>query len=215
MNAANLGACAISLNFIARLFLEAPDGAFTALVRENKVFEEWPLASSSGDATEALQFLAEAVEADDAAVQTALSAEYTALFIGPDNAIPLWESVWTTKDKLLFDGPMFAVRDAYAKYGLAAPNPAHEPDDHIGLEISFLGGVMGVAAESVEAGDMEAAGEHIAMAGNFMDAHLSRWASRFLEAVANHENASFFKALSIVCADTLDKAADLLQPNQG
>lgn len=214
MNATNIGACAITLNFIARLFIEAPDTDFIDLVCENKVFEEWPLTPQTEDAAEALHFLSEGVTDHNQTAQTALLAEYTALFIGPDNAIPLWESVWTTKDKLLFDGPMFDVREAYAKYGLASPNPAHEPDDHIGLEISFLGGVMGCAAEAIEDDDMKAAEEHFAMAGQFLNAHLARWSGRFLEAVANHDDSSFYKAVSIVCADTLAQAADLLQPQQ-
>lgn len=214
MNAANIGACALTLNFLARLFIEPPDARFIELVRENKVFEEWPLEPSNEDSAEALLFLKEGVATHDEAAQTALLAEYAALFIGPDNAIPLWESVWTTKDRLLFDGPMFDVRDAYAEYGLASPNPDHEPDDHFGLEVSFLGGVMGCLAEAAEQDDTEVAAKHFAMAGRFVNAHLSRWATRFLEVVANHENASFYKAVSILCADTLAQAADLLQPGQ-
>jgi TorA maturation chaperone TorD len=214
MNATNIGACAITLNFIARLFIEAPDADFIARIDQNKVFEQWPLATKNPDAAEALQFLSEGVKDHDNISQAALSAEYTALFVGPENAVPLWESVWTTKDKLLFDGPMFEVRDAYAAYDLASPDPSHEPDDHFGLEVSFLGGVMGCAAQSAQEGDIEAAGKHFAAAGEFMNNHLSRWAGRFLEATANHEHSSFYKAVSILCADTLAQAADLLQPSR-
>ncbi|WFS63364.1 molecular chaperone TorD family protein [Pseudodesulfovibrio thermohalotolerans] len=214
MNSEQLGACALSLNFIARLFIEPPDTAFLSQVKENNVFGEWPLAPLSEETREALRFLKTGVETHDELAQAALMAEYTVLFIGPDGSIPLWESVWTTKDHLLFDGPMFDVREAYAQYGLVSPNPENEPDDHIGLEMSFLGGVMGCAAEAVDNGDMKAADRHLAMAGKFLNAHLARWSDRFLEAVAGHESSSFYRAVSTISTDTLAQAADLLQPEQ-
>lgn len=211
MNAEQLGACALSLNFLARLFIEPPDAAFINQIRENNVFGEWPLEPLSDAANEALRLLEKDVQAHD---EAAFEAEYTVLFIGPDDAVPLWESVWTTKDKLLFDGPMFDVRDAYARYGLVSPNPEHEPDDHIGLEMSFLGGVMGCAAEAVENGDTESADRHLAMAGDFLNKHIAPWSNLFLEAVSGHESSSFYKAVSTVSIDTLAQAADLLRPEQ-
>jgi len=214
MNAAEISTCAITLNFFGRLFIEPPDAHFIEQIREGEVFAHWPFEPTNEDAAEALIFLKKGVEAHDEAAQAVLLTEYAALFIGPDNAVPLWESVWTTKDKLLFDGPMFEVRAAYAKYGLASPNPDHEPDDHIGLEMSFLGGVMGCAATAMDEGDTQTAHEHLAMAAEFINAHLSQWSSAFFEAVANHEDSSFYKAVSVLCADTLDQAAHLLQPKQ-
>ncbi|XXJ19308.1 TorD/DmsD family molecular chaperone [Desulfovibrio caledoniensis] len=211
MNTQEFGACAMALNLFARLFLEAPDQIFLSQIGEARVFDQWPLPCPDREAADALQFLRTALEPHGESRASAMNGEYNALFLSPDHAVPLWESVWTTKDRLLFDGPMFDVRAQYARYGLASPNPDREPDDHIGLELSFLGGVMGCAAESLENGDAEAARTHADVADAFLQQHLFAWAPRLLAAVAERGEAPIYGAVALLCGSVLDHAANVLK----
>lgn len=201
----------MALNLFARLFLEAPDQDFLSRIGEARVFDQWPLPCPDREAADALQFLRTALKPRGGSRASETDGEYNTLFISPDKAIPLWESVWTTKDRLLFDGPMLDVRAQYTRYGLTSPNPDHEPDDHIGLELSFLGGVMGCAAESLENGDAEAARTHADVADAFLQQHLFAWAPRFLAAVAERGEAPIYGAVSLLCGAVLDHAANVLK----
>ncbi len=201
----------MTLNFLARLFLEAPSNDLMLQIKNARVFEQWPVPSQGKEDAAALDLLTKYFRDYDESCLKELNSEYTELFIGPANAIPLWESVWTTKEHLLFDGPMFDVRERYAKYGLASPNPEHEPDDHIGLEMSFLGGVMGCATDALFHGDDKAAQEHAATAADFLKVHLSLWASRFLHTVADRADSSPYGAIARLSEATIARAENVLQ----
>lgn len=65
--------------------------------------------------------------------------EYTRLFIGPDKLIAApWESVYTTKERALFQESTLKVRSWYQKYGYAPEQAPNYPDDHISLMLHFL-----------------------------------------------------------------------------
>ncbi len=65
--------------------------------------------------------------------------EYTRLFIGPDKLIAApWESVYTTKERALFQESTLAVRSWYQNYGYAPAQAPNYPDDHISLMMHFL-----------------------------------------------------------------------------
>jgi len=183
-------------------------------IKDAHVFDQWPLTPRTKEDADALEFLRTYFEGYAETSLAEPASEYMELFIGPANAIPLWESVWITKDRLLFDGPMFDVREQYARYGLVAPNSEHEPDDHIGLEVSFLGGILGCMADTIENNDNKSAREHGAAALNFLNAHLALWAPQFLHAVADRAEAPFYGAVALLCDATLNHAGKLLQDTQ-
>lgn len=203
-------ACALALNFFSRLFLDAPGHELLSQLRRESLLEQWPLPVNTENGERGLALLTASVDGYTSSARTALVAEYTSLFIGPANTVPLWESLWTTKEKLLFDGPMFEVRDDYARYGLVSANPAHEPDDHFGYELSFLGGVMGLLADALENSRPDDAAAHAVAARDFMQAHLGVWAFDFLRTTATRDDAVFYRGAALLCEDTLRTARDLL-----
>lgn len=65
--------------------------------------------------------------------------EYTRLFIGPEKLIAApWESVYTTKERALFQESTLAVRGWYQNYGYELAQAPHYPDDHISPMLQFL-----------------------------------------------------------------------------
>jgi len=82
-----------------------------------------------------------------------LQADYDQLFVAPDHLpVPPWESVYRTSERLVFDWPTLQVRDEYRRMDIATTRPA-DPDDHVGLELLF----MGILCEREAAGDIQAA----------------------------------------------------------
>lgn len=153
---------AVALRFLGQVFLNGPvDGGLVRALREG-LFAEWPVTSAGTTTRQALEMLrglagpaAEAVYpgGDDArwnALAQDLERDHAQLFVGPEIAVPPWESVWRDKDRLLFGESTFAVRAAYARFGLGADRPGNEPDDHLGRELGFLGHLAGLAASGPE-----------------------------------------------------------------
>lgn len=210
MNNDHCTACALALTFFGRLFGQEPDADFFNGLKSEKLLDAWPLGVASSEGLRGLELLRQRMAGYDAAGHAALTSEYEALFVAPADAIPLWESVWTTKERLLFDGPTFDVRAAYAEYGLSSPRPEHEPDDQIGLELCFLGGVLDRAATTSRAGNSAEAERHLAAARDFYAQHPKRWIFEFLRATEGHPAAAFYAAAAPLCADTLRQTEQLL-----
>lgn len=65
------------------------------------------------------------------------------------------ESVWLSREHLLFEEQTLQVRACYRRYGLALVREGREPDDHIGFELLFMSRLLELlaAAEDGVAGD--------------------------------------------------------------
>ncbi|MCB8816455.1 molecular chaperone TorD family protein [Desulfosporosinus shakirovi] len=67
--------------------------------------------------------------------------EYTRLFIGPTKLpVPPWESVYVSKERLLFQESSLKVRQrqCYLNYNFLPAKYRSEADDHIALELDFM-----------------------------------------------------------------------------
>lgn len=60
------------------------------------------------------------------------------------------ESVWLSREHLLFEEQTLQVRACYRRYGLGLVAQGREPDDHIGFELLFLAELLGLLAEAWE-----------------------------------------------------------------
>ena len=155
-------------------------------------------------AQEALEVLGRALGDDDrpltlvaayAALSTdvaAVAKEYTRCFIGPGRlpAYP-WESMYVGEEKRLFSSVTLAVRNFYRSYGFLTAGYPNVADDHLAIELHFLGELAGRAASccagSKPAGATPAAAlELLRTSYEFLDEHLGRWVFRYVDDFARH-----------------------------
>ncbi len=110
---------------------------------------------------------------------------YTKLFVGPHRppAAP-WESVHLSADGLLFQESTLRVRQAYRAAGFKAAGYPHEPDDHLGTELSFMAALAASSMEKWRSGDGLGARADLMSQQRFLDDHLCRWVPLFCSAVA-------------------------------
>lgn len=202
---------AVALRFLGGVFLNGPAaGGLVRALREG-LFADWPVervGPATRQALEALCGLAgpasEAVYpgGDDArwnAVTQDLERDHAHLFIGPEIAVPPWESVWRDKDRLLFGESTFAVRAAYARFGLGADRPGNEPDDHLGREFGFVGHLAGLAATGPEASELSALmADTLDAARAFLDDHLLMWMPMVREAMQRAARTPHYAALGLL-----------------
>ncbi|MBK8797751.1 MAG: molecular chaperone TorD family protein [Anaerolineales bacterium] len=132
-------------------FYLPPSEPFLTNLCVEALLADWPLAPDAPDVAAGLHLLRTTLCEENAvqALLPALREEYTVLFIGLERvAAPPWESVYLSRDHLLFDEQTLQVRDAYAAFGLQIPHIDREPDDHIGFELLFLAHLMQQAAHA-------------------------------------------------------------------
>lgn len=121
----------------------------------------------------------------------AIAQDYLRLFVGLGTPLaPPWESAWASDARLLFQRETLDVRYWYRSTGLQAAALHHEPDDHIGLELEFIG-------SQLERGEN-------AIAAAFAREHPLKWARRWAQAVRDNASHPFYPALA-------DEAMSLLE----
>jgi len=192
----------LACRFFGLLFRAAPGKTLLRSLRDQGLLTNWPLAGGGAQAERGLGlmrgFLCLPVEEAVSLTQR----EFAELFVGPEQPLNQWESVWTSREKLLFGESTLAVREAYACYGMETPGP--EPDDHISLEMTFLGELLGRAAEASGQGDAAGAAELIAACAAFYATHPARWAKLFLRELEARAATDFYRGAAMLCAATLD-----------
>lgn len=188
---------------LACLYRQEPDREVLAAISEQQ-----QLSCLFEDVNSLLPVAAE-LEADIAAhtleigaYQEQLREDYNRLFVGPGPLLaPPWESVYRSKERLLFGEHTLAVRAFYQSYGLKSVKQDQEPEDHIALELEFAGWLCQQAAN---ASGPEEASVFIEGHREFLVRHLLEWIPAFSEAVRKGSHTVFYDRLPVLTQAWLD-----------
>nr|NLI50415.1 hypothetical protein [Propionibacterium sp.] len=202
-----LDAVASACAFLAHLLLR-PEAADAVAQLDPAFIADWPLARDA-DTVAGLAALDAFVR--HPAPSDALRADYAALFVGPGPMLACpWESVHRGEDRLVFDRQTFEVRRAYAAYGLQAPALNREPDDHVGLELAFVGALAAAALDALERGDDGEVRRLAVGAVEFCTEHLEPWVPGFAAQVTAGAATPLYRALGLLLAGALAQFGPLL-----
>ena len=208
---------------LSSFLLRAPDQEVLDQVRTQEMLQDWP-GLPGPERTLGVGHLLESAALGETAKEVA--SDYNTLFVGPERtkAAP-YESVHLSEEKLIFEQQTFAVRAAYAEFGLAAPKLNQEPDDHIGLELGFLA-MLGQraldciadssATSSVQSAErspqeleqqVQELNKVLAAIFSFLDLHVLRWAPAFFTLVNEQAETEFFRGVGALGLGVLEDAA--------
>jgi TorA maturation chaperone TorD len=210
-----LHAYALALKVQAMAFYLPPREPFLTNLCVEALLADWPLAPDAPDVAAGLHLLRTTLCEKNAvqALLPALRAEYTALFIGLERvAAPPWESVYLSRDHLLFDEQTLQVRDAYAAFGLQIPHIDREPDDHIGFELLFLSHLMQQAAHALESDNYAEAERCLVAAHDFLHAHPLQWVKLFVERIERHAHTDYYRGMALLLTGVLTALATMTRP---
>lgn len=189
------GACA----FLSRLFLEAVDESLATALREGSVLGDWPLAADE----ETVRGL-DALRVGAAIPRDELVVDHRDLFEGPDHVLACpYESVYLSDEHLTFEQETRNVRAFYQRFGVQSPSLGTEPDDHIGLELSFISHLCVLGLDAIEASDADAETAMIASIGDFLEQHLLRWVDECLDRVVQNATTDFYRGLGHLTRGTV------------
>lgn len=191
---------------LARLIAVAPDQNSLDQVRSPQMLADWPLPDGERTA-EGLRLLGSSAAAGETA--ELLRDDHFKLVVGPGKvkAVP-WESVYLSREGLVFEAETMQVREFYRRFGLQAPRLNREPDDHISLELEFCATLLNLALDAAEAGDDPAtyADAHT----EFCLQHLLRWAPEFFTRVEQGAETAFYRGVGVLGQEALAQVAAAL-----
>jgi len=103
-------------------------------------------------------------------------SEYTRLFLGPAKLpAPPWESVYVTKERLIFQESTLKVRECYLKYNFLPVNYRTEADDHIALELDFMANLSAMAEDYLANKQIDSLLKILDDQKSFLEEHLLAW----------------------------------------
>jgi TorA maturation chaperone TorD len=210
---------ALVFGLAGRAFYGGPDRPWLdGLVRDD-VFAEAPIAGDHADTRTGLARLQRWSTANRGGLSDAefeaLEAEYARLFVGPGAVVaPPWESVHFSEERLLFQRETFEVRAWYSRFGLEVPNLHAEPDDHIGLELSFVAHLATLGLRAIQAHDGDRLREALDAQRRFLAEHLGRWGPGWCARVEETSGSDFYRGLALLARGTLSETCRRLTTPQ-
>lgn len=189
------GAC----TFLSRLFLEPVDESLITVLREAPVLAGWPLVADE-DTVVGLQGL----RTGSTTPLDVLVVDHRDLFEGPGHVLACpYESVYLSEEHLAFEQQTLDVRAFYNRFAVQAPSLGTEPDDHIGLELSFISHLCVLGLDAIESADSDAETAMIASIGDFLHYHLLRWVDDCLDRVVENATTDFYRGLGHLTRGTV------------
>lgn len=206
-----LTAFQLAYGFLSKVFYEEPHTDLMAALVEGNLFAEWPLSRAEPATDFGLTLMRAFQEGWSPQALPDLRWDYTRLFIGPGPVLaPPWESVYRSRDRLLFDAATLDVRQAYAHFGLQAPRLNHEPDDHLGLELAFMFHLCDLGVQAAHDSNPAQLTTALAAQRDFLGQHLFQWAPDCLALVTEHAHSDYYRGAAHLTLGTLKQAAVLL-----
>ncbi|MCP4399037.1 MAG: molecular chaperone TorD family protein [bacterium] len=125
-----------------------------------------------------------------------LNIEYTRLFEGPGRPpVPPYASFYLN-DGLLMGPEALAVRQIYLEWKVAPIQIGHVPDDHIALELGFMGHLSGETVAALNQRDDIQWQTLLKAQMHFLNEHILAWVPHFCNQIASATPNEFFQGLS-------------------
>ncbi|SDH05443.1 TorD/DmsD family molecular chaperone [Desulfosporosinus hippei] len=148
------------------------------------------------DSLDLVRDFTEQLEKNKDAALDEVRTEYTRLFLGPTKLpAPPWESVYVSKERLLFQESTLEVRRCYLKYNYLPARYRFEADDHLALELDFMYNLSNLAEAAFQGEDLSEFREILKDQKIFLAEHLLVWVPQFafdLESATTH---SFYRGI--------------------
>lgn len=191
--AADLDRMAAAFTALSSLLLAAPEQDTLDQVRDAELLAQWP-GRPCPESRDGITALTESAAGGEDARD--VRRDHAQLFVGPERmAAAPYESVHLSEERLIFEQETFLVRAAYAAFDLAAPRLNQEPDDHIGLEMGFIGALCVRGLDAIDDADDTELRRVLAAIAAFLDTHLLAWGPQCLTLVVDHAQTAFYRGV--------------------
>lgn len=193
----------VPLEFFSKILTGAPSREMLDHLAQAQIMNHWPVSVDDEQGARGLELIQTALQDDPHSLYKHVKEDYFLLFEMSPARCHVHESVWLSNDNLLYDEQTFAVRACYAKYGLQAVHSERGPDDHLGLELSFVAYLLNCYEEQTVKQR-----ELLADIQYFMDEHLMKWGPECLEKINQEAETDFYRGVGLLLSSLLMQLAD-------
>lgn len=200
---------------LGKILYTFPEKSWLDPILDEDLFVEAPFAKDHEDVVKGLSLLKNFSHqyslGDQSAIVLDLKSEYTRLFDHTER-IPVapWESVYLSKDHLLFQEQVLKVRNWYRTFDLEILNLYKEPDDHIGLELAFVAHLANMAVQALENNDQGELDRLLDAQRDFLSEHVFKWVPTWCDLMLEYAKSDFYKGVALVLRGALEESATLL-----
>jgi TorA maturation chaperone TorD len=192
----------LGLAFFAKLLTERVNEPLLRELIDQKMMDSWLLPANDADSAKGLalmrQALAQSSTQNITNMVKELDTDFFELFEMSPPKCYVHESVWRSEEKLFNEKETFQVKAWYAKYGLKGTGKHHGPEDHIGVELSFIAHLLYLMEDNVWDADEVHRDIH-----EFMNNHLMLWGPDCLDEITQNATTDFYKGLGLLAKGTL------------
>ena len=137
-----------------------------------------------------------------------MKEDYLNLFTGTGNPLaPPYESVYRSKEHLMFDRQTSEVREFYMSYGWESKFKDKIPDDHLGIELLFLTLMI---EKYLEFDDRVCEKEMRNEIVRFIDQHMISWVPQWNEHVQKYSGTMGYKGIATLIHACIEDLLGLL-----
>lgn len=200
-------------NLLGEILYTYPDARWVPLMTDKELFLEAPFASGQPDTEAGLELLTLwAEKSEDLMPAESLKLvqnDYSRLFTGIGQVLaPPWESVYLSRERLLFQEQTLQVRSCYQRFGFETPNLGREPDDHIGLEIAFLAHLAGMGLVALRENDQRTFEVVLQAQKQFLLDHIVKWVFDWCALVQKHSQTDFYQGVALLTRGAVLESRD-------
>ena len=201
---------------LGKILYQDLDKAWLETLIHEDVFAEVPFGGEQTEVCRGLELLSRWSKENQDGISNqefkGLKQDQLRLFIGTDRVLaPVWESVYFSEKHLVFQEQTMLVREWFSRFGLQAERLNREPDDHIGLEFSFIAHLASLAIQTIDLEDDEVFEEKLQAQRDFLFEHLLRWGPSWAKLVKQYAETDFYRGLAHLSHGALLAAAEHLQ----
>ncbi len=195
---------------LGKILYTFPDETWLDPILDEELYVEAPFAQKHDDVLQGLSLLREFSHqykiGDRKGIIKDLKAEYTRLFDHTEK-IPVapWESVYLSKDHLLFQEQVLKVRNWYRTYNLAIINLHKEPDDHIGLELAFIAHLARLIVHAAKNNEKDELDRLLTAQRKFLNEHVLKWIPTWCDLMLVYAESDFYKGIVLVLRGALEE----------
>jgi anaerobic dimethyl sulfoxide reductase subunit B len=202
---------------LAKALLSYADREWMQSLARDNVFSYIPFAANRPDVIAGQALLKSWSEMNESGLSDEdyedLNTDYTQLFtttFGQCYAPP-WESVYCNENQLLFQEQTAQVREWYRRFNLESEQIYQEPDDHMGLELSFLAHLAASALDARLQGDEESFQALMDAQRQFLSEHTLIWAHHWCDRAISMARTDFYRGLVLLIRGALCELAAVLK----
>jgi putative dimethyl sulfoxide reductase chaperone len=173
------------------------------------ILKSLPVSSHNPRFIEAASLLRQSV-ADRSTNIKIMKEDYLSLFVGTGNPLaPPYESVYRSKDHLMFDQQSTEVREFYKSYGWESKFKGKIPDDHLGIELLFLTLLI---EKYLELDDEACENEMKNEIRRFIDQHILSWIPQWNNNIQEYSKTIGYKGIGTLIYACIEDIYGLLSP---